>query len=429
MVADGYKDTEIGVIPAEWDVKQLDDVCSKIVGGGTPSKNNPDYWTNGTILWATPTEFTKNKSNYISSTILKITDEALQDSSAVLLQPNTVIMSSRATIGECKINIIPMTTNQGFISFECNPKLNNLFLLYTINQHKSRIIKVSSGSTFLEVSRTTMRNFKIPLPPLKEQEKIADILSTADDKIAAIAIQIEKAETLKKGLLQKLLSEGIGHSEFKDSELGRVPESWGVSKLKDIFKMKSGSTPYRKNLSYFDNGTIFWIKTLDLNNGYITNSQEKITEQALAETSCSLLPINSILIAMYGGYKQIGRTGVLSIEATTNQAITALFPNDETISNFINYTLIFYRYKWKQVATSSRKDPNITKKDIEDFIIPFPPLEEQKQIADIVSTADEKLEVLRAKKEKYETLKKGLMQKLLMGEVRVGCCTLTTPTT
>lgn len=115
-------------------------------------------------------------------------------------------MSSRATIGECKINTTEMTTNQGFISFQCNEILNNAYLLYLIKQNKKKIIKVSSGSTFLEVSRTTMKNFKLPIPPLEEQEKIAEILSTVDQKLEILKDKKGFFQELKKGLMQKLLT-------------------------------------------------------------------------------------------------------------------------------------------------------------------------------------------------------------------------------
>ena len=201
-----FKDSELGRIPVEWEVKKIEEVCSRIIGGGTPNKNESAYWNNGTILWVTPSEFTKSDSNYISTSENKISEEGLKNSSATLLKPYTVIMSSRATIGECKINTIEMTTNQGFISFECNELLKNLYLLYLIKQSKQKIIKVSSGSTFLEVSRTTMKNFKISLPPLEEQKTIAEILSTTDEKLENLKAKKESFEELKKGLMQKLLT-------------------------------------------------------------------------------------------------------------------------------------------------------------------------------------------------------------------------------
>ena len=201
-----FKDSELGRIPESWVVVKLEEVCTKIVGGGTPSKNEPDYWNNGTIPWVTPSEFTKSKSNYISVTENKISEEGLKNSSATLLAIGTVIMSSRATIGECKINTIEITTNQGFISFQCNDLLNNLYLLYLIKQNKPNILKVSSGSTFLEVSRTSMKNFSIAIPSLEEQKQIAEILSTVDNKLENLKEKKQSFEELKKGLMQKLLT-------------------------------------------------------------------------------------------------------------------------------------------------------------------------------------------------------------------------------
>ena len=201
-----FKDSELGKIPESWEVVKLEEVCTKIVGGGTPSKNEPDYWNNGTIPWVTPSEFTKSKSNYISVTESKISEEGLKNSSATLLAIGTVIMSSRATIGECKINTIEITTNQGFISFQCNDLLNNLYLLYFIKQNKPNILKISSGSTFLEVSRTSMKNFSIAIPPLEEQKQIAEILSTVDKKLENLKEKKQSFEELKKGLMQKLLT-------------------------------------------------------------------------------------------------------------------------------------------------------------------------------------------------------------------------------
>ena len=421
MVADGYKKTEIGVIPVEWEVVELEKGCNKIVGGGTPSKNNNSYWENGTILWATPTEFTKNNSRYISTTILKITQDGLENSSATLLKKGTVIMSSRATIGECKINTIEMTTNQGFISYECNEKLNNIFLLYLIGRYKSKIIKVSSGSTFLEVSKTTMRNFKIPLPPLKEQEKIADILSTADEKIDAIEEQIQKAETLKKGLLQKLLSEGIGHSKFKDSELGKIPESWEVKSLSMIGSFSKGKGISKNEI--IEDG-IPCMRYAEIYTEYdivLKNIKSFIDEKSALNSK--RINKGDILFAGSGEtLDDIGKSVAFidDFEAYVGGDTVILSPSIAYNSLFMSYQLnsTIVRLQLRKLGQGSSV-VHIYSSGLEKVKVPFPPLKEQKQIADILSTADEKLEVLRAKKQMYEILKKGLLQKLLSGEVRV----------
>ena len=409
MIKEGYKKTEIGVIPVEWEVVELEKGCSRIIGGGTPSKNNDNYWNNGTILWATPTEFTKNNNRFISTTTLKITQEGLENSSATLLKEGTVIMSSRATIGECKINTIEMTTNQGFISYECNQKLNNVFLLYLISFYKNRIIKVSSGSTFLEVSRTTMRNFKIPLPPLKEQKEIANILSTADKKIEAIELQIQKAETLKKGLLQKLLSD----------------ELWENIKLEDISDfITKGSTPTTYGFDWQEEGILFLRSECVSKNGLKLEPAKYISKEAHAHLARSEIKANDILITITGN---VGRVILLDdsfVTANINQHIARIRINDKTMdTKFILHFLSQQSVRLNYLKiTTGQAYPQISLKQVRETFVPKISLKEQKQIAQILSTADKKLELLRAKKEKYETLKKGLLQKLLSGEVRVGCC-------
>lgn len=207
---------------------------------------------------------------------------------------------------------------------------------------------------------------------------------------------------------------------YKQTELGILPKEWEVVRLSEICEIKTGATPQRTIQKYWENPQINWVKTGDLNNSFILATDEKISFVALEETSCKLLPKHTVLIAMYGGFNQIGRTGILAIEAATNQAISALIAKKLSILNhiFLNNYLIFYRKRWKKVAISSRKDPNITKTDIENFKIPLPPLKEQEKIAEILSTADtqiQNLEKLISLKERY---KKGLMQKLFSQKIR-----------
>ncbi|REG90708.1 restriction endonuclease subunit S [Algoriphagus antarcticus] len=120
--------------------------------------------------------------------------------------------------------------------------------------------------------------------------------------------------------------------EKKKSEMrGEVPEGWKLLKLKDIAKVTSGTTPLRSNSEYHKNGSIYWVKTTDLNNSKIFETEEKITEKAFKETSLRKYPIGTVLVAMYGGFNQIGRTGILQIEATINQALSALTVDIEKV--------------------------------------------------------------------------------------------------
>lgn len=201
----------------------------------------------------------------------------------------------------------------------------------------------------------------------------------------------------------------------------RFPEfsgEWEEKKLGEISEISSGLTPLRSEKKYFENGDIPWIKTTDLNNGNILKSEELITAYALEKTTLKLLPKNTVLIAMYGGFNQIGRTGLTQIETTINQAISALILKRKYSSQYILQYLNGFREKWKQVAASSRKDPNITKKDVENFKISISSLPEQEKIANFLSSVDIKIEKLEKKKELLEKYKKGMMQKLFSQKLR-----------
>ncbi|MDS3909657.1 restriction endonuclease subunit S [Staphylococcus hominis] len=199
----------------------------------------------------------------------------------------------------------------------------------------------------------------------------------------------------------------------------RFPEfrdEWEIKIIKELFNVVSGSTPLRSNTSYYENGNIPWVKTTDLNNSLINDTSEKVTDIAL--NNLKLLPKDTVLIAMYGGFNQIGRTGILNIKATTNQAISALIKKGNYNSKFLQSYLNFNVKQWRRFAASSRKDPNITKKDIEKFKIPYTCLEEQEKIGTFFSKLDQQIELEEKKLELLEQQKKGYMQKIFTQKLR-----------
>ena len=180
----------------EWKKCRLGEVAT-IVGGGTPDTNNSMFW-NGSIQWFTPSEVGKNK--YIAHSIRTISEEGLKKSSAKLLPIGTILLSSRATIGECSINTIECTTNQGFESLIINQDNYNEFFFYLIQTKRKELIRKSCGSTFLEISSNEIKKINITKPSRKEQEKIASFLSLIDERIATQNKIIDKLESLIKGI-------------------------------------------------------------------------------------------------------------------------------------------------------------------------------------------------------------------------------------
>ena len=252
-------------------------------------------------------------------------------------------------------------------------------------------------------------NISVLLPSLPEQQKIADCLASLDVLITLEAQKLDTLKAHKKGLMQQFFpAEGETLPKQRFPEFRDAGE-WERKTLKDIAKISSGSTPLRSNEEFFLDGSIPWVKTTDLNNSFIIETEEKITPLAKARIN----PVDSVLIAMYGGFNQIGRTGCLSAPAATNQAISVLVLDRKAALPV--YVLAWLNAKvedWKRIASSSRKDPNITGSDVGKFPITLPKLQEQQRIADCLASLDDLITAQTQKFAALKTHKKGLMQQL-----------------
>ena len=204
----------------EWCNSRLGNVAT-IVGGGTPDTNVQEYW-NGNIQWFTPSEIGIEK--YATNSIRTISNEGLKKSSAKLLPIGTILLSSRATIGECSIATKECTTNQGFQSLIVKENYSNEFLYYLVQTKRKDLIRKSCGSTFLEISANEIRKIYVTMPILEEQEKIAKLLSLLDERIATQSKIIEDLKKLKCAISKKLLNDA----------------RWNTYRIKDIAKIGRG---------------------------------------------------------------------------------------------------------------------------------------------------------------------------------------------
>ena len=190
---------------AGWEVKRLGEVA-EVVGGGTPSTFNSKYW-NGGINWFTPTEIGLSKYTYKS--MRRITKDGLNNSSAKLLPIGTILLTSRATIGDVSILMMEGCTNQGFQSLITKNGFSNEFLYYLMLTLKPLLIQNASGSTFLEISPRKLKQIEISIPDYAEQTRIAGILADMEAEIEALERQSAKYRRLKQGMMQQLLTGGI----------------------------------------------------------------------------------------------------------------------------------------------------------------------------------------------------------------------------
>ena len=215
--------------PKHWKMVKLEDV-TEIIKGGTPSRNVEKYFR-GDIAWAIPSDITAlDSALYINDTESHITEEALNNSAARLLPIGTVLLTSRATIGDTAINTVPMATNQGFANFICHKKLLNVFLAYYLRYIKKKLNDLASGSTFKEITKGTLVNIEIPDIPLEEQRAIAEVLSDVDGLINALDALIAKKRAIKQATMQQLLTGKTAcpasAAHGKQSGWERLPIAW-----------------------------------------------------------------------------------------------------------------------------------------------------------------------------------------------------------
>ncbi len=399
-----FKKTEAGEIPVEWEVTNLSDLAKINMGQSPPSSACFDY-ENGLPFFQGKAEFGTKYPEVIKWCNLP----------TKIAEKGDILVSVRAPVGD--INIAPekCCIGRGLAAIQ-GDKIYQDFLYFTMIFLKEKLVKTGQGSTFEAINKDVLFELKIPLPPSPEQKKIAEILLTIDSAIEKSSRLIEKKKELKKGLMQELLTRGIGHKTFKRTNLGEIPVEWGITTIGKVAKTASGGTPNRNIKEYFK-GEIPWVKSGELEDNIIYDTEERITESGLRGSSAKLFPKGALLIALYGA--TVGKTGILGIDATTNQAICSILCKENlAIEMFLQYYFILKRDQLVSMSSGAAQ-PNISQEIVQGFTIPLPPITEQKEIVHILSIVDEEIEDEIQEKSKLEQLKKGLMQALLTGKVRV----------
>jgi type I restriction enzyme S subunit len=304
----------------EWETKSINDLAD-VIGGGTPDTTVKSYWDGG-IQWFTPSEIGKNK--FVDASLRTITEDGLNNSSAKLLPPNTILLSSRATIGECSLSLRECATNQGFQSL-VSKKCNVDFLYYLIQTKKKDLIRKSCGSTFLEISANEVRKIQVSVPSDVEQQKIAGLLSLIDKRIAT---QNKIIEDLKK------LKSAISHILFS---------SKGAIHLSEIANVVMGQSP--SSNAYNDQGLGIPLVqgNLDISNGKTTPRLYTAEFNQTTEKGNIILTVRA----------PVGEVAKATQKVCLGRGVCAIIPHEENMSDFIYQYLTFYKFMWRRYEQGS----------------------------------------------------------------------------
>ncbi|MDO9831599.1 restriction endonuclease subunit S [Glaesserella parasuis] len=400
--------------PDTWNKYSLDDVCSKITSGGTPSRTKPEFYENGSINWVK----TKELNNYyIYDTEEKITEEALKKSSAKLLPTNTILLAMYgATVGELGILSKEMACNQACCALITNPKICDYrYLFYLLAFHKEEIINLATGAAQQNISAKIIRELTFRFPDIDQQKEIVDVLNTLDKKIqlntqinqtleqiaqtifkswfidfdpvhakanalangqtaeqatqAAMAVisgkntqELHRLQTANPEQYQQLWEIAEAFPSGFDEE--GVPRGWEMTVVKSVCeKIQNGGTPKRSNKEYWNNGNIPWLSSGEVcNNNILVSSKEFITQLGLENSSTKLIEANSTLVALYAS-PTAGKCSFCAFKATTNQAVCALVPKE--IYKYFNFYYLQTKEEYYSNQAVGSAQQNISKGIVE----------------------------------------------------------------
>ena len=412
-----FKQTEIGKIPNGWEVVAIKEICRVKRGASPRPIGDPSYFSDSGRGWIRISDVTDARK------FLRKTSQYLSkkgEERSVKVNPGDLIMSICATIGKPIILDMEACVHDGFVWFsDLSSNVDIEYLFYVLQKNEFTFSSKRQTGTQGNINTSLVGMTNIPLPHLPEQKKIAEILSTVDQGIEKVDEAIKKTKRLKNGLMQELLSKGIGHKEFKDTEIGRIPKEWEIAPLKEVVDInKETRDPKRefpgKTFSYID------IDSIENGTGIIKGAKEILGKEAPSRAR-RLIRYYDVLMSTVRPYLkafaivptelhgQICSTGFAVLTCKERllplYLLNTLF--NKPVINQCNKMMVGAQY------------PALNSSQVEKIKIPVPPLTEQRKIAEILGAVDKRLELLRSRKERLERIKKGLMEDLLTGRKRV----------
>ncbi|MCK4619876.1 MAG: restriction endonuclease subunit S [Desulfobacterales bacterium] len=394
-VREGYKKTEVGVIPEDWEVKKLNTICD--VRDGT--HESPKYLDDG-VTFITSKNIINGKIDFSDVTLISKND-AININKRSKVNKGDILMSMIGTIGNSVlIDFEPDFCIKNVALFKPQKVLGRFFiqLLYSLF-YQTYINSKLDGGIQKFISLGVMREFDVPLPSTKaEQTAIATALSDADALIQSLEKLIAKKRLIKQGAMQELL---------------KPKEGWVVKKLGEVGEIVTGATPPTLVKEYWT-GDIPWITPTDISaKKDISKSEREITKLGL--TVIRKLPANTLLVTCIAS---IGKNSILRKEGACNQQINALIPNDNNDVEFFYY-LIENNKQYLLSKAGITATNIISKKGFAEITFSIPSLPEQTRIATILSDMDAEISALETKLAKYKQVKQGMMQELLTGKIRL----------
>ncbi|WP_434637066.1 restriction endonuclease subunit S [Sulfurimonas sp. NW7] len=412
MVADGYKQTEMGVIPEDWKIKKLGESfefknglnkAKEFFGHGTPIVNYMDVFNNNGL-----------HANDIIGKV-EVNKDELKNYN--VKKGDVFFTRTSETVDEIGITTVVIedvkdTVFSGFIlrarAIDDIYALHYKKYCFSSQLIRNQIIATSSYTTRALTNGTSLSKVLIPIPPKQEQKAIATALSDVDELIASLEALVAKKKDIKTATMQQLLT--------GKKRLHGFSGEWEEKKLGEMSEMSSGGTPSSKVQEYY-NGKIRWVSISDMTKAgkYLYDTEKKITPKGLENSSAKVFPKNTLLLAMYAS---IGKCCIAINEVATSQAILGITTKTKILKEYLYYYFLFNRTMLINQGQQGTQ-ANLNKEMVQNITILLPSLEEQVEIVKVLSDMDQELETLKTRLEKTKAIKVGMMQELLTGRTRL----------
>jgi type I restriction enzyme S subunit len=405
----GFKQTEAGVIPEDWETKRLGELFD--FTNGRPHEAHLKECGRFSLITLDSIDINGSLKRTHKQT--DAWDNSLRKSDLVAVLSD---LAKGDLLGLC--DLIPednlYVLNQRMGRLRARALVNSYFARLQINSRQSHFKARSQGSAQRHVYRRDFDTLSIPCPSVQEQSSIANALLDIDAMRISLEEIISKKRLIKQAFMQELLA-GKRRLPGFDGE-------WEVKRLGDVIShCFSGATP-RRNRPEFYKGNVRWITSGELNYNLITDTLEKITSEAVAETNLTIHPVGTFLMAITGLEAEgtRGACGITGAPSTTNQSCMAVFPKDSLAGEYLFH---YYVYRGKSFALQycqGTKQQSYTASFVKQLPIDLPPtIAEQIAIAEVLTEMDDELAGLEARVCKIRALKQGMMQKLLTGKIRL----------
>jgi len=397
---------------------KLGKLCEVIFSGGTPNTSNTEYW-DGEFHWLSSGE---TRNTYIFNTEKTITQKGVDNSSTRLAKKNDVVVASAGqgkTRGQVSYCMIDTYINQSLISMRADHKiLDPKFLFYNLTSRYNELRTLSdSSSSRGSLTIPILENIDIILPSLKQQKAIATILSNYDDLIEnnnkRIKILEDMAQKIYKEWFVDFKYPGHETATFKDTELGKIPKDWKVTKIGSEFETVLGGTPSRNNLEYWG-GKIPWLSSGKTNELRIITESEFITELGLKKSSTKLMPKYTTLLAITGA--TLGQVSMIGTEMCANQSVVGIISNK--YQEFIFY-MVKNNISDLILKAGGAAQQHINKDIVNDMCFIMPKNSVLENFETIVKPINDEIFTLLYKNKALRKIRDSLLPRLMSGEIDV----------